>query len=98
MTRRTFAHGVLATAVVLAASCAVVCGVGEGVLHAAPALVLGLVLLTGRYPGEARIVARRAGCGLKPALARRFPADRPRAFVPVHARAARTLRGPPVHV
>jgi hypothetical protein len=66
------------------------------VLDAAPFLLVAGVLLAGRFPGEERIIARRAApvARLRPERRSRL-ARRERALTSVVARGPRQLRGPP---
>ena len=66
-------------------------------LDAAPFLLVAGVLLAGRFPGEERIIARRAGAPaarLRPERRSRL-ARREHALASVVARGPRQLRGPP---
>jgi hypothetical protein len=66
-------------------------------LDVAPFLLVAGVLLAGRFPGEDRIIARRAAAPvarLRPARRSR-PLRRERALASIVARGPRQLRGPP---
>jgi hypothetical protein len=90
----------VAAALALAGSVGILQG-ATGLIHllldGAPFLLVAGVLLTGRFPGEERIIARRAGA---PVVRRRperrtWPARREHALASVVARGPRQLRGPP---
>lgn len=91
----------VSAAAALAATVGVLQG-ATGLIHllldVAPFLLVAGVLLAGRFPGEDRIIARRAvapPARLRPER-RSWPARRERALASVVARRPRQLRGPPV--
>jgi hypothetical protein len=90
----------LAAGVALAATVAALQG-STGLVHlaldAAPFLLVACVLLSGRFPGEERIIARRLAppaARLRPER-RSWPARRELALASVAQRGPRQLRGPP---
>jgi hypothetical protein len=72
-------------------------GSSDIALYAMPLLVVGSLLLTGRFVGEERILALRAAPVARPrrAASRRWAPARPARARSLFARAPRTLRGPP---
>jgi hypothetical protein len=73
-----------------------VTGAGEFVLYGGPALLIAGLLLSGRYVGEERILARRPASVRLPRPARRnCPRRRERALAALLERSPRLLRGPP---
>jgi hypothetical protein len=66
-------------------------------LHALPYAGLLLLLLSGRFIGEQRILALRAAPALRlrRGLARRWRPSRPDSVVSLFARTPRSFRGPP---
>jgi hypothetical protein len=91
----------LAAGAAMAATVAALQG-PNGLMHlaldAGPFLLVASVLLLGRFPGEQRIIARRAGPrAARPRPERRSrPARRDHALTSVAQRGPRQLRGPPV--
>jgi hypothetical protein len=88
----------LAVAATLIAGLQGLTGVLDLALYAAPALMLLGLVVSGRFVGEERILARRRPAEvprLRAALARRWPRDRARAFASLLERTPTLLRGPP---
>jgi hypothetical protein len=86
----------LAAAAVVLAVLHHVTGAGEFVLYGGPALLIAGLLLSGRYVGEERILARRAAAAPLPRPERRtWVRTRERALASLLDRSPRLLRGPP---
>jgi hypothetical protein len=86
----------------LAAACAVLqalTGISDLVLTLTPLFLIAALLLSGRYIGEERIVARWHGAARRPShLRRRAQRWRPRAVLPLRsvlAQGSVGVRGPP---
>ena len=72
-------------------------GMTELVFYAGPFLLLIGLLLSGRFIGEAAILARRAVALVRPRpLSRRWSPVRERPLASLLERSTRQLRGPPV--
>jgi hypothetical protein len=88
----------LAVAATLIAGLQGLTGFLELTLYAMPALLLLGMVLSGRFVGEDRILARRLATAvprLRAALARRWPRTRERALASLLERDTTCLRGPP---
>ena len=86
----------LAAAAVVLAVLHHVTGATEVLLYGGPALLIAGLLLSGRYVGEDRILARRAAAPPLPRPQRRaWPRLRERALASLLERSPRLLRGPP---
>jgi hypothetical protein len=86
----------------LAAACAVlqaITGISDLVLTLTPLFLIAALLLSGRYIGEEKIVARWHGAARRPAPRRRTQRWRPRAVLALRSMlepGAVGVRGPPV--
>jgi hypothetical protein len=86
----------LAAAAVLLAAVMGVTGSFELLLYGGPLLFITGLLLSGRFIGEERILARRAVPAARPRAARqRWTRLRERALASLLERSPRLLRGPP---
>lgn len=73
-------------------------GSAEALLTAVPLLVIAALLICGRFPGEERILARRAGrslAGTARRAAQRWQPSVERALVSALTRSPASRRGPP---
>jgi hypothetical protein len=93
--RRTWA--LLALAAVMIALLQAVTGATEVVLYAGPLLLVFGFLVSGRYLGEERILARRLRTSApgRARVVQRWARNRERPLVSLVARRATPLRGPP---
>jgi hypothetical protein len=87
---------VLAAAAVLLAAAMGVTGASELLLYGGPLLFISGLLLSGRFVGEERILARRAVPAPRPRAARQsWTRLRERPLASLLERSPRLLRGPP---
>lgn len=99
MQRQRRFHVLMATAALAAGVAQVLLGSGEIALTFAPLLLIAGLLLSGRYLGEKRILARRAPLAIAPPRRRAATRWRPaveRPLASLLARSPRLERGPPV--
>ena len=98
MTRQRRFHTCMAVAAIAAGVAQVLLGASELALTFAPLLLIAGLLLSGRYVGEERILARRLRLAAAPARRRARVRWRPgieRPLASLLARSPRSERGPP---
>jgi hypothetical protein len=97
MRRQRRFHACMAAVAILGGIAQVLLGSGELALTFAPLLLIAGLLISGRYLGEQRILARRARLSAPPRrrTAARWRAAVERPLVSLLARSPRSERGPP---